>query len=80
MALAKALVFSFCHSRIERHIDLQAFRARGFREALHAEGVEDGLDPGPDLTTLDDIGGSARIEVEASAVGREIAGAFAGRW
>ena len=49
---------------VERHVNLQPFRAGGFRERLQAPAIEELLQPKPDLAALQDVRRRAGIEIE----------------
>src|SRR5437762_3940853 len=55
--------------RIQRYVDLQPLRSRGFWEALQAERIEYLFQPEADLAALHDIRRSPWIEIEGERRG-----------
>ena len=53
--------------RVQGNINLHAFRARGLRETLQLEMIEDRAQPHRNLTALNNVGGWAGVEIEDHA-------------
>ena len=65
--VGKWLGFVVAGFRVQGNINLHAFRARGFGEALQLEMIEDRTQPHRDLTALNDVGGWPGVEIEDHA-------------